>query len=309
MVNSRKAKALVATVLATVTLGGALVAHNQMAGNAATTASKTQTLSSRNGELQGLTHTGPIVKGHPFVPFLGPFALHPGKGQTQCGPAVRLMEGALKRKGMRHTPPRNCVGPATKLQIQKFQRSIHYKPTGVYSRVVHAAMVKSNGYTNQARQDLLYLAHKKVIVLQRRNAGIAAAHLLLVGGSTLAYCQGGERSYFPTWPRVPPCTDCSGTVIWELYQAGVGPTVGYSGPGSPVGWTGTLAVQGRALGPNEALAVGDVVLYPSSSARGPPWGHSALYVGNGNVVSHGSVGVKLLPYNYRTVGQVRRMIL
>jgi hypothetical protein len=266
-------------------------------------------LSEQNGTLQGLHHTGPIVKGHPFVPFLGPFALHPAKGQHQCGPAVRLMEGALKRKGVRHTPPRNCVGPATKLQIKAFQTRIHYKPTGVYNSATHAAMVKSNGYTNEARQDLLYLAHKLVITRQRANAGAAAFHLLRVGGSTLAYCQSGSRAIFPAWPRVPPCTDCSGSVIWELWQAGAGDHVGYFGPGSPVGWTGTLAYQGRAVRPNEALQVGDVVLYPSSSARGPPWGHTALYVGHGQVVSHGGTGVKLLPLHYRTVGQVRRMIL
>lgn len=293
-----------AVVIAALVAGG-LGARELFPSGAAVT---TSTLSDRNGTLQGLTHTGPIQKGHPFVPFLGPFSADKKRG-TVCGPAVRLMEGALKRKHIRHAPPRNCVGAATVAQIKAFQRSVHYKPTGVYTRVVHDRMVVANGYTNQARQDLLYLAHKVVVLRERRNAGVAAAHLLLVGGSTLAYCQSATRSYFPAWPRVPPCTDCSGSVIWELYQAGVGPTVGYLGPGSPVGWTGTLAVQGRPLKPNEPLAVGDVVLYPSSSARGPPWGHTALYVGHGQVVSHGSRGVKLLPYNYRTVGQVRRMIL
>jgi cell wall-associated NlpC family hydrolase len=299
-------RAGVGLAVAAAIAGGTLVARDQLTSGAA---QRSQTLSERNGTLQGLTHTGPIVKGHPFTPFLGPFALHPSKGQHQCGPAVRLMQGALKRKKFRHTPPRNCVGPATKKQIQAFQKSIHYKPSGVYNQATHQALVLRNGYTSRARQDLLYLAHKQVVARQRHNAAVAAAHFLLVGGSTLAYCQSGQRSFFPAWPRIPPCTDCSGTVIWVLYQAGVGPTVGYFGPGSSVGWTGTLAVQGRALKANEPLAAGDVVLYPSSSARGPPWGHAAIYVGHGQVVSHGSVGVKLLPFNYRTVGQVRRYIL
>ena len=301
MKGSRTARAGVGLAVAAAIVGGTLVARDQLTGGASV-----QTLSDRNGTLQGLVHTG-TPKGHPLVAFLGPFALH-RKGVQECGPAVRFMEGALRRKKFRKAPARNCIGPATVKQIKAFQTAIHYKPTGIYSLVTHRALVLRGGYTQQARRDLVYLAHKVLLTRERHNVVIIAAHARLVGGNTLSYSQSGSRSSFPAWPRLPPATDCSGFITWIAYQAGFGASVGYYGPGSPVGWTGTLNYQGFLVRPNQALAIGDIVLYPSSSASGPPWGHVAMYIGHGLVVSHGSVGVRVLPFNYRPVGAIRRLI-
>ncbi len=291
----------VALAVAAALVGGAYAAKQLTQGGASTT------LSQSNGTLQGLVHTGP-PSGHPFVPFLGPFALHASKGVAQCGPAVRLMEGALKRKKFRHDAPRNCVGPATKRQIQAFQHSLHYKTTGVYNRATHDQMVRHGGYTNEARKGLVYLAGQIIVKRERSNVSTIIAHSIVVYGGSAPYSQSGSRSIFPPWPRVPPATDCSGYVTWVLAQAGAGAHIGYFGPGSPVGWTGTLTVQGHLIKPGAPLLVGDLVFYPSSSARGPPWGHVAVYEGRGLVASHGGIGINILPYNYRPVGEIRRYI-
>lgn len=301
--TSNRGRALLVGGALMLAAGGASVATYQLTqGGAANT-----TLSERNGTLQGLVHTG-APHGHPAVPFLGPFALHPTRGQTRCGPAVRLMEGALRRKKFRHGPPRNCIGPATKKQIQAFQRSLHYAPNGVYNLATHQQMVRHGGYTNQARRDVIYLSVRVLHARERHNVLVISGHSVTVGGGNLAYCQSGERSYFPPWPLLPPCTDCSGFVTWIAYQAGFGASVGYYGSGSPVGWTGTLTVQGFLVRPNQPLQVGDIVLYPSSSARGPPWGHVEMYIGHGQTVGHGGVGVSIHAYNYRPVGEIRRLI-
>lgn len=284
-------------------IGGVVAGRNLFAPSAAIRA--TATLADRNGTLQARYHTGP-PKGHPVVVFLGPFSIRKHKGWHQCGPAVRLMEGALKRKRIRHTPPRNCVGPATVKQIRIFQRHSKIPPSGIYGLRTHLALVKANGYTAQGRRDLVYLAHKIYVGKVRRNILVITSHARLVGGNTLAYSQSGSRSYFPSWPRLPPATDCSGFVTWVFWQAGIGASVGYFGPGSSVGWTGTLGNQGILVRTNQPLAIGDLVLYPSSSAGGYPWGHVEVYIGHGLTEGHGSVGIHVHVYNYRPVGQVRR---
>jgi hypothetical protein len=301
-----RAQAHVAATVTLVLVAGALATKQLTQGGASV---RSTTLSQSNGTLQGLVHTGK-PSGHPFVPFLGPFALHSSKAGhvSQCGPAVRLMEGALKRKKFRHDAPRNCVGPATKKQIKAFQRSLHYKTTGVYNQVTHAQMVRHGGYTNEARKVLVYLAGQIIVKRERSNVSTIIAHSIVVYGGSAPYSQGASRSYFPPWPRVPPATDCSGYATWVLAQAGAGAHIAYFGPGSSVGWTGTLTVQGHLVKPGAPLLVGDLVFYPSSSARGPPWGHVAVYEGHGLVASHGGVGINVLPYNYRPVGEIRRYI-
>lgn len=297
---------VVTVAIISAVIGGALATDQLRIGSAAI--SSNATLSERNGSLQAQVHTGAFPAGvRPPAPFLGPFA-HNAKGVTECGPAVKLMEGALKRKKFRKDAPRNCVGPATKKQIIAFQKSVHYKPTGTYNLVTHKALVKANGYTNEARRGLVYLQGKKIVRQRQHNVTIIAGHAHLVGGNTLSYSQSGSRTYFPSWPRIPPATDCSGFVTWIMWQAGFGNSVGYFGLGSVVGWTGTLAYQGHSVAPNKALQIGDLVFYPSDSAPYKPWGHVAMYIGRNQVISHGSVGVKLLPYNYRAVGEVRRYL-
>lgn len=290
----KKTIAGVATALVIATIGGGVVSHSLIGSNAA----GVHIAAADYGVLQAEAHSKPAPA---VVPFLGPFKV------GNCGPSIRAMDTALIKLKFRKSPPANCYGKATANQVGAFQRSLHYKVTGRYTLVTHRAIVKRHGYTAAERDVLIKRAHYQYVLTYRKAIQTIAAHEVLVG-SRLPYSQSGSRSNFPAWPRIPPATDCSGLTIFTEYQAGAGPQVGYFGPGSPVGWTGTLAVQGVVVPHGAPLQPGDIVLYPSASARGPPWGHVAVVVGHGLVVSHGSVGVKLLPYNYRAVGQIRRLV-
>lgn len=285
-----------AGALATLVVVAALLvagfASNTLHLSGASTKSQTaNTLSARNGTLQARAKADNTIR----VQFLGPFA-HRVKGIRQCGPAVKVMEGALKRKGFRKTPPGPCVGLAAKRQIIAFQKSIHYKPTGIYTLAVHQQLVRRGGYDKQARTQIAAIAHVQYRLKLKHNILVIGSHAITVGGSSLAYSQSSSRSYFPPWPRLPPATDCSGFVIWWYYQAGVGAAVGYYGPGSSVGWTGTLLHQGILV--RGKLQVGDMVIY---------YGHVEMYIGHGMTEGHGSVGVHLHAYNYRPIDEIRRV--
>lgn len=285
--------------VAAALVGGTIAAKQLIESGAAV---RTETASDRYGSLQQSARQ----KGGALVPFLGPFAYHT-KGVTECGPAVRLMEGALRqvRPRIRTDKARNCVGPSTKRQIQEFQRRLHYKPTGVYTLLVHQRLVSQfKAYDNDARRDLLYLVKQRRAAKQRATVLLVVGHARLVAGCCLRYSQSSSRSYFPPWPRLPPGTDCSGFATWVAWQSGFGPAVGYYGPGSPVGWTGTLSQQGVRVPPNAPLKVGDLVFY----GYGPPWGDVKIYIGHGNITGHGSTGVNVRPINYRPIGEVRRYI-
>lgn len=284
-------------VVVVALVAGGLGAHELFPSGAAVT--KTATAADRAGVLQAKAHSAPAPA---EVPFLGPFKV------GNCGPSIKAMDSALIRLKVRKSLPASCYGKATAKQVAAFQKRIHYKPTGRYTLVTHLAVVKRHGYTAAARDVVIARARHNYVLLYRSTVQRVSAHIALVGGTTLPYCQSSSRQILPAWPRIPPCTDCSGMAIFIEYQSGAGPQVGYFGPGSPVGWTGTLAVQGVHVAHGAPLQPGDLVLYPSSSARGPPWGHVAVVVGHGLVISHGSRGVKLLPYNYRPVGDVRRLV-
>lgn len=295
---------LAAVIVVAALVGGGVVGKQLLGSHAAVKTAITDTF----GQRQAALH----VIGSPTAPFLGPYKL------GQCGPGVRLMEGALHNlpKPVRKAPPANCFGKATKAQVVTFQKRLHYKPTGVYNLATHTQLVKRGGYSSTAKAGLRFiyegrLKHQHVLLVQqeRRTVQIVSAHVAKVGGSTLAYSQGGTRGYFPAWPRIPPDTDCSGMATYVLYQAGVGAAVGYYGPGSSVGWTGTLRYQGQRISYGQpsstaGLQPGDLVFY----GRAPNWSHVATYIGSGLVMSHGQVGVNVERYNYRPVGEIRRYI-
>ena len=271
-------------------LVGGVVAKQIYESNAATTASSLRAGNIDYGRLQAATHSR---VGNPAV-YLGPFKL--GK----CGPEVRLMEGALRRAGVRKGPARNCMGPVTVKQVKIFQQKKRIKPvTGIYGLRTHKALSKY--YSNRMKADLRYIVHIRYVEHVRETILIVTSHAYNLRG-TMRYSQSGSRAYFPPWPRVPPATDCSGYVTWVLYQAGVGPSVGYYGRGSPVGWTGTLGSQGIAVKFNGPLHIGDLVFY----GGGFPFGHVAIYIGHGLVSSHGSPGIRIVPYGYRPVSAIRR---
>lgn len=303
-VRSHWASFIAGIVVVIALIGGTIVAKDLLVSGAASKTAIQDTFGARQAINHNLTASA--------APFLGPYK------RGQCGPGVRLMEGALKNlpKPVRKAPPQNCFGTATRNQVITFQKRLHYKPTGVYNLVTHEQLVKRGGYSSTAKAGLRYIyqgrlkqQHVLLVQHERRTVQIVSAHVAKVGGSTLAYSQGSTRSYLPPWPRIPPDTDCSGMATYILYQAGVGPAVGYYGPGSAVGWTGTLRYQGQRISYGQpsstaGLQPGDLVFY----GRAPNWSHVATYIGSGLVVSHGQVGVNVERYNYRSVGEIRRYI-
>lgn len=261
------------------------------------------------GSKQALVHR----LGEADAPFPGPYKYARGK-KYQCGPGVHLLGGALIRvhaypKAVKKAP--SCYGPAMKAAVVTYQKRIHYKPTGAYNLVSHDYLVRHGGYTKTAKAGLVYLyqqkvtaAHLVLIQHERSEVKIIGLHAARVGGNTLVYSQNAyTRGIFPVWPRIPPATDCSGMSTWILYEAGAGASVGYYGRGSPVGWTGTLRYQGRHISTTDTryLYPGDLIFYHG-------WGHVAVYIGGGLVVSHGTVGVHIESYRYSHVDEIRRYI-
>lgn len=304
MTGDRKRILLVAIALIIAIVVGGIGSKVLLGSNAASKRSGTLAVQTINyGALQARIHTQTAG-----TPFLGPYKV------GQCGPGVRLMEGALRhmRQPVRTSPAQSCFGRATKLEVEVFQRRLHYRVTGVYNAATHLQVVKRGGYSKRAKVDLIYIVRQNrvkalvaITVKQRAAVLTITAHAALIGDHTLPYTQGSERQILPAWPRIPPDTDCSGYATWVLWQAGVGARVGYFGAGSTVGWTGTLRYQGKLVGPNAPLQVGDLVFYGQGS-----FGHVAVYIGHGLVSSHGQRGIDTYPYShdYRGVGMIRRYI-
>jgi len=101
-------------------------------------------------------------------------------------------------------------------------------------------------------------------------------------------------------PRVPNWEDCSSFVTWLYWVAGAPDPNGlnYSG----YGYTGTLVRHGRPISVVQ-LRPGDLVFYGGSY-----WvpHHVAVYVGGGQVISHGTEsGPKWASANYRPINHCR----
>ena len=287
--------ALVLIAAGTAIGGGVIAGRNLFAPSAAVRTVRAQTASEKYGVLQAQARAHPAKS---VVPFLGPFA-HGKKGIRQCGKDVRLMEGAL----LRTTPPvrtakaQLCFGLATERQIKVFQKRHHIPPSGIYGPRTHQAL--SHTYSVTQRNDLVYLAGARVVIKERAAASIILGHAYLVG-QNMAYSQ-SNRGYFPAWPAVQSSGDCSSFATWVMYQTGVGARVGYYGPGSTIGWTGSLRYQGQNVPLGAKLQIGDLLFYYG-------FGHVAVYAGHGLVEGHGTPGVHLNPFNFSHVDAVRRMI-
>lgn len=233
------------------------------------------------------------------VPFLGPFA-HNRKGITECGPAVRLMEGALRntKPPVRKTPAARCVGVAAERQIKAFQKRHGIPQTGIYGERTHDALAIR--YTRQQRIDLQYLESLRIDAKRRSTILVVTSHAYALRG-LMGYCNHGSlascslRSVWPPYPDVPRHTDCSGYVSWVLYQSGVPNPNGVG-----VGNTTSLARRGTAVSPNGPLRVGDLVFYSYNNS------HVAIYIGHGLVSSHGRPGLDIHPYGYRPIYAIRR---
>ncbi len=285
---SRRAILAVAAVMVATAGGSAYLGKALLGSNAATTASSSTVLPAQ-------------IRANANVPYLGPFAASKKHG-TVCGPAVRLMEGALRNTTppVRLTPPANCVGVATVRQLIKFQKRHQIPPSGIYGLRTHRAL--AHAYTAKQVRDLAYLADQRVTALRKEAVVTVAAHAY-DHRATMGYCNHGHlsdcslRSVWPPWPVVPTHLDCSAYVSWVLYQAGVPNPNGVG-----VGNTSSLWRHGLRINPGTPLAIGDLVFYAKNNS------HVAIVVRLHPVMvsSHGQPGLKVVPWDYRFVYGVRR---
>lgn len=101
------------------------------------------------------------------------------------------------------------------------------------------------------------------------------------------------RGQFPTH------CDCSSFATWAIWNGldhfGVRDTV--NGLSWKAGYTGTMLNHGKVVKSRRNWRRGDCLIY----GNGWPGKHTAVYVGGGYVVSHGSEGGPyLVPWNYRS---------
>lgn len=253
------------------------------------------------GKAQAAAHKAGVTK-PPIVPFIRTLSFTRASNKhCPCTPVFQ-MQRALKRSHFRPAGARSTgiFGRNTRDQIRAFQRAKRIPPSGIYGSRTHRSL--SRYYDITGRKRLQQFAH------DRKSAAIYTAfvtvafHFYHVGGTTLTYSQSASRGILGHYPGIPPATDCSGFVT-AIYKA-----VGLSDPNgfgfSPVGYTGTLAQHGVRVTNWTALRAGDLVFY----GGGFPYGHVTMVVNAmlRTVISHGSRGVRLLPYNYRTVSVIRR---
>ena len=141
----------------------------------------------------------------------------------------------------------------------------------------------------------LLAAVKKAVPSSIRQKVVASAFVGYQNRDSIRYTQTGQRmqgvrdGIRP--PKFPQFEDCSSFATW-CYWAASGPDpngLNYNGQG----WTGTQIEHGVECATPRP---GDLVFYgPSHSSIN----HVAVYVGNGNVVSHGQEsGPSLLPIDY-----------
>lgn len=247
------------------------------------------------GALQASAHKAGITTAH-IVPFIR--TLNVG----DSGPTVRQMQRALIAAKAR--PARfkatGHFGKITEREVVKFQHRKRVKPaTGIYGKRTHHQL--SPYYDLAGRRALQAVAHTRQ---QLTIAGrfVHAASVAWLHRAHMAYSESGTRSLLPLLPLVPPATDCSGYATWLFRNAGLPDPNGFSYV--VVGYTGTLARHGVRVSANGAFHVGDLVFY----GGGFPYGHVAIVVDAFRrlVSSHGSPGIRVLPFNYRPVSAVRR---
>lgn len=140
--------------------------------------------------------------------------------------------------------------------------------------------------------------------IKARDLAMQAAALGLHNSAQVHYTQGPQRwegiaGQAKAWRgQYPKHADCSAFVTWCLWNGldhfHVGDVV--NGEEWRAGYTGTLLDNGVSVVHAGNFQRGDVVLY----GAGAPGEHTALYVGGGKVISHGSeAGPFLLDMHYR----------
>lgn len=224
------------------------------------------------------------------------------------GRDVRALQRALRRAGFRPRSARitNLFDADVDAQLRAFQTARGLEVDGVLGPDSYAAL--GPFYDARGR----WLVAKAAEVLARapetvRERIVAAAKLGYDHRDEIAYSQeldkrmeGVRKGLRP--PAFPRVEDCSSFVTW-CYFAADAPDPngsGYDGFGN----TDTQLEHGVEVDLASAR-LGDLVFYGSPNAPDRV-GHVAVYVGNGQVVSHGSPpGPLLLAADYRPPLQVR----
>lgn len=151
---------------------------------------------------------------------------------------------------------------------------------------------------------------------QARKRAVQAAILGYQHAKPLHYTQDRRRwngisgRLIAAHGRYPQYADCSAFVTWCLWNGlhvpfNVRDVV--NGQNWRAGFTGTMLRHGRTVRHRENMRQGDAVVYGRPGTTGA---HTALYIGGGMVISHGSEGGPYrVPMDYRRdILSVRRYI-
>lgn len=224
------------------------------------------------------------------------------KSNAKCPcPAVFQMQRALKAAKFRpaSSSATGVFGNATRDEIKRFQKAKKLPASGVYGLATHRSL--SPYYDQAGRGRLQQVAHSRQVT-KYRNAIVHAASVAWSHRSQMAYSQSASRGFLPVLPNFPHATDCSGYATWLFKVSGLADPSGFGY--RIVGYTGTLALHGARVSASGRLFPGDLVFY----GGGYPFGHVAIVVDGFRrlVSSHGSPGIKVVPFNYRPVSVIRR---
>jgi cell wall-associated NlpC family hydrolase len=197
----------------------------------------------------------------------------------------------------------STAGSAWQANLKRFQTKHKIKADGQYGPATHAAL---KPYIAKVPYAAWLWNHYTLPKQPTRSARATVVDTALYGSQhagSIHYTESGLRMYgirnHVKPPGIPRYEDCSSFATWCYWVAGAPDPngLGYNGQG----YTGTLAAHGRRVSASQARP-GDLVFY----GGGFPYGHVAVYIGGGKVVSHGSErGPIVCSINYRPVSTIR----
>lgn len=219
------------------------------------------------------------------------------------GADVRATKYALKRAGFkRGIVLSNKAGLAWQRNLKRFQAKHGLKADGEYGPATHKALRPYIARVPYAVWLWNHYVHKASIAPRRvivNTALYGVAH-----SGSIHYTQssrrmeGVRRRLKP--PAYPRYEDCSSFATWCYWVAGAPDPNGRGYDGQ--GYTGTLASHGKRVSRLAEARPGDLIFY----GGGFPYGHVAVYIGGGKVVSHGSEhGPLVCSAAYRPISTIR----
>ncbi len=218
------------------------------------------------------------------------------------GRDVRALGRALKSAGFWPSGQRvtNVFDETVDGAVRRFQRSRRLRDDGEVGPDTFGALLPHyDAYGRLLVRRVQRRLEKLANPTGKRQRIVAAANVGFRNRGSIRYTQDArrmqgvrERIRLPNFPRFE---DCSSFATWCYWVAGAPDPNGRGYDG--FGFTGTQIGPGRKV---TEPRPGDLVFYGWEPARNCPK-HVALYVGNGNVVSHGSEsGPNLAPIDYRS---------